>query len=377
MSITRWSIAAFITLVFIPLAIAQRETREQPRQTVRGILKSVDAKEGTITVTVGDSRQALEDKTFAISKDAEIAAGDGSGRRAPAIFKAAKLSDLTSGDIVGFTLGADQKTIDSLIAEGPMIQGVLKGVDATNKLLTIAVFDRGTRERTEQPEDKTYSVAAPAEIGIDDGRGSRFSLKEGKLVDLIPGAHITAQLSLDQKSITSVTAAGPTIVGTVKEMDSKKNTITVTSARGREQAEERTVELAKDTVIVIDDGKGNRFSFKEGKPGDVVTGSMVNVRLSLDQKTAATIRAEGPYVAGLLKSVDAAKGTITVATHVARGENPEEKTLTLAKDARIILDGKPTKLADIKIDENGTFINARLSLDQKSVQSLMVIKRRE
>ncbi len=55
---------------------------------------------------------------------------------------------------------------------------------------------------------------------------------------------------------------------------------------------------------------------------------------------------------------------------IERGENPEEKTLPVAKDARIVLDGNESKLADIKVFDNGPFAMLRLSLDQKSVQSI-------
>ena len=68
--------------------------------------------------------------------------------------------------------------------------------------------------------------------------------------------------------------------------------------------------------------------------------------------------------------MDSANGTVTVATRVGRGENPEEKTLPVAKDARIVLDGNESKLADIKVFDNGPFAMLRLSLDQKSVQSI-------
>ena len=65
-----------------------------------------------------------------------------------------------------------------------------------------------------------------------------------------------------------------------------------------------------------------------------------------------------------------ADAEITVATRVGRGENPEEKTLPVAKDARIVLDGNESKLADIKVFDNGPFAMLRLSLDQKSVQAI-------
>lgn len=77
----------------------------------------------------------------------------------------------------------------------------------------------------------------------------------------------------------------------------------------------------------------------------------------------------------MLKAVDAAKGTITVATR-QRGAEPEEKTYPVAKGARVIVEGKPGKLDDLKPGENGPFVQLRLSLDQKSVQSIVAVPAR-
>jgi hypothetical protein len=50
----------------------------------------------------------------------------------------------------------------------------------------------------------------------------------------------------------------------------------------------------------------------------------------------------------------------------------EEKQLSLAKDVRVVFQGNEAKLTDVKIADNGPFAMLRLSLDQKSVQSLFV-----
>jgi hypothetical protein len=48
----------------------------------------------------------------------------------------------------------------------------------------------------------------------------------------------------------------------------------------------------------------------------------------------------------------------------------KRKRLPVAKDARIVLDGNESKLADMKFIDNVPFAMLRLSLDQKSVQSI-------
>ena len=52
-------------------------------------------------------------------------------------------------------------------------------------------------------------------------------------------------------------------------------------------------------------------------------------------------------------------------------EEMDEKTVTLAKDARVIVDGSPATLADLKVGENGPFIQVRLSLDQATAHAVI------
>ena len=83
------------------------------------------------------------------------------------------------------------------------------------------------------------------------------------------------------------------------------------------------------------------------------------------------LRVEGQIVSGLLKTVDTDKQTITIAIPTGRREPPEEKTFSLAKDARIVHDGNPTTLANLRATDNGPMIQLRLSLDQSMVQSVV------
>src|SRR5262249_45593232 len=142
-------------------------------------------------------------------------------------------------------------------------------------------------------------------------------------------------LSADQKLIHGGVAEGPLVIGTLKSSDLAKNTITIANV-SRGDAEEKTLELGKDVMLVIDDGRGRRLSIKEGKLSDIPSGSMVHAKLSGNMKSVGTLRAEGPQLSGHVKSLDASKGTITLAIFVARGENPDERTLPVAKDARIM-----------------------------------------
>src|SRR5262249_34289877 len=156
-----------------------------------------------------------------------------------------------AGIRVTLTLFADEKHVESILAEGPTVRGQVKAVDATKKTLTVL----GRSGRGESGgrgevalEEKTYTLAADAEVAGDDGRGQRFSVKEASLADVATGALVTAQLSLDGQSVQTVLAEGPSYFGTVKALDPAKKTVTlvVRPSRGDDAGEEQTLTVPDD-----------------------------------------------------------------------------------------------------------------------------------
>lgn len=315
---------------------------------------------------------APAETTFALAKEVEVAINPGGNARGRSVgfFKEGKLAELTPGTMVALSLSAEQKTVEAILAESPNVRGVLKSVDADKSSITVTLRQGGRGDDGDM--EKSYAVAKDAEIAVDDGLGRRPSVKEGKLVELATGCFVTLLLSADQKTIESVLAEGPALMGNVKAVDAAKNSITVVVGAGRGEPEEKTLNLAKGAMVVVDDGRGRRLSVREVKLADVPAGAMVNIRLSVDQKSVTLLRAEGPSMPCTIKAVDAAKGTITVLTRVARGDDPVEKTLPVSKEARVVIEGAEAKLADLKPSEEGGFAMVRLSLDSKTVQGINV-----
>src|SRR5262249_19040593 len=101
---------------------------------------------------------------------------------------------------------------------------------------------------------------------------------------------------------------------------------------------------------------------------DLPTGTRVNVTLSVDQKTARSIFADGPQLGGgVVKAVDAGNSTLTFDDDKAPAPWAG-KTLPVARDARIRIDGKePCRLADLP---KGAVVNVNVALcvDQKTVR---------
>jgi RNA polymerase sigma factor (sigma-70 family) len=344
------------------------------RSEVRGVLEALDADKITVAVT-GDGRGETVKKTFTVARNAEVGVTVGIGRRGA--FREAKLADLAPGALVALQLSEDEKAVQCILADGPTIRGVLKAVNAEKGTLTIGTVVRPTR-REEAPEEKeqTWTLAKGAEVALDDGRGRTFSLKETRLVDLPIGALATVKLSTDLKHVLFVQAEGPVVQGVVKAVNPGKREIQLTtrgSGRREDAGEEKTVTVSPTADILLDDGKGRRFSLKEGKLEEVPAGALAMLKLTADQTTATVVQVQGPSAYGPVKAVDAGKGTITLIVRPGRGDTPaEEKTYTLAKDVHVIIDGKDSKLTDVKADENGPPVWLRLSLDQKAVQSITV-----
>jgi RNA polymerase sigma factor (sigma-70 family) len=348
-----------------------------PTPEVRGILKTVDAGKGTITIAL-NTRDEANEKSFALAKNVEVGISAGLGRRAAA-FQEGKLADLAPGAHVVLQLSADQKVVECVLAEGPTVQGVIKSTDAGKGTITLALPQS---RRDEGPEEKTFSVGKDAEVAVDDGRGKSFSIKEARLADLPLGAVATLRLSADLKQVRNILAEGPTVQGTVKGVDAAKGQITLTrpaQSRERDAApEEHTYLVAPGAEVLLDDGKVRRFPLsKQSKLADVPAGAAAMLKLAPDQSQAVLLRAEGPSVYGLLKAVDPKQSTITVTLRPARGDDAgEEKTYAVAADARVLVEGKEGKLADLKPKENGPPVALKLSLDQKAVQSISVGGRR-
>jgi hypothetical protein len=254
------------------------------------------------------------------------------------------------------------------------ISGVVKTVDAGKNTITILTGNKKlSRERT-------FTLGGNARVLLDSGTGYKQDSHEGKLADLTDGIGVTLRLSPDQKEIVSIWAEGPTVQGTLRAVDVDNNTLRIeTFPRTKgELALDKTFPVAKNAKISFDDGKVRDKS----KPATADTladlvlhvNAMVFLKLSADRKVVGSVWAEGQTITGILKAVDPAKDTMTVAVIVPKGEPQVEKIVPVSKNARISSDdGKRTdkakppqskRLADLPI---GAIVELRFSLDQQSV----------
>jgi hypothetical protein len=317
--------------------------------TVRGPLKALDAGKNTITVGIQIRKGDPTDKTFEVSRDAGVFIHDGRPKDKGTTPAASKLADLPVGAILTLRLSADQKSVGNIQAEGPDVQGVVKAVAVDMNTITVNVNDG------QQEVEKTFNILPTTYIGVGAGRGKgKTGASESKLADVPVGAHISMKLSLDQKTVLSLSAEGSGFSGAVKGVDAGKNTITLlifAKVKKGDPGEEKTFAVAKDVVLLIDG--------KDAKLAELPVESVASIKLSPDQKTVINIQADGPGVSGIVKAVDVDKGAITLANKNG------EQTYTVGKTTRIVIDGKDGKLADVPLE--AVIGKSRLSADQKTV----------
>jgi RNA polymerase sigma factor (sigma-70 family) len=282
-----------------------------------GTIKSVDPEKRTITVEI-----ANEEKTFVVATDANISSDS--------IVCPLSPIKLPAGAMIQLGLRVDQNTVQTISAAGPAVNGTVKAVDLAKSTITV--------------NDRTYPVAADANIGID--------WKPGKLAGLPPGCNVSMALRVDGKTVGRIQANGPSDFGRVKAVDVEKKTITVSG-----NPENRTYLVLPETVIRIDD--------KPGTLADIAVGSRLHaLNARVDGKTADSINAYGPeYHHVAVGSVDPAKNTIHFDDTAPK--DLAGKTFAVARDTQIKVDGKRGKLADVPA---GAFVNFQLSVDRQTAR---------
>jgi RNA polymerase sigma factor (sigma-70 family) len=287
-----------------------------------GVVKAIDPNSGTITF--GDQAQnGAAGKTFSVPRDLPVSIDARPGQ----------LAAIPMGAFVNLQLLADQTTVRCLKAEGSQVNGTVKAVDAANRTLTI--------------NDTSYPIAPDAHVSLDH--------KPGKLDDLPAGANVCLNLQVDQKTVLRISATGSSDFGQVKAVDAANGAITVTGG----PPNDRVYQVPADAPIVID-----------GQPGSLaaipVGAGLHALNLRVDQKTVSSINVVGPgYHHVGVTAVDAARRTFTI-----DDKAPAQiagKTLSVAADAQIEVDGKPGQLAAIPA---GAFLNLGLSVDGLTARNI-------
>jgi RNA polymerase sigma factor (sigma-70 family) len=299
------------------------------RLVVSGIVKAVDAEKKTIIVADQKGQ-----RSFTVAKDAHISID----------LKPGQLTALPPGALVNLSQFVDPATTCSIQAHGSSVFARVKAVDLATSTITV----------TGPPEDRTFKVATETVIRIDG--------KPAGLTAIPQGASLHAlNLCVDQQTAQSINVEGPSFHHVpVKAIDPEKNTITIDDKAPTEVAG-KTLPLTPDAGLLIDG--------KQGKLTGIPPGAFVNVVLTVDMQSVRNLHAEGPVLGGcggsMVNAVDVEKNSFTFDDKAP--PDVAGKTITLAKDANILIDGRPGKLADLP---TGSFVTVCLSVDQSVGRSI-------
>jgi RNA polymerase sigma factor (sigma-70 family) len=172
--------------------------------------------------------------------------------------------------------------------------------------------------------------------------------KVAKLADLKTGSSVFVKYVVknrtdpdEQHETLWIEAVGEMVVsGTilVRSVNLSECSITV-ELEDRDRAKTATYKVAKGAKVVVD---GKELTFADLKP---------NMRASLQRSAVnesliVRITAKGPRVDAVVRAVDAMKGRITVRIKDTHLTAPD---VTVAKNARVILDGHDGKLSDLRV----------------------------
>lgn len=242
----------------------KNEPAKKANTEVSGVLQQVDLARSILVLATKE----LGPATLIIAKDAKVVVDDGTGDKFG--FRDGKLADLTEGLAVIVRLTPDREKVIAVWIEGVTVQGVLKAVDAANDRITALV--RGSKR--EPAVEKTFEVspASRSRSSIVRKKGPDRDREARRPVGRRRG---DLEALRRPKNVRTIWAQGQSLSGTLKAVDGAKNTITIVGREG-----DKTIELAKDVKVSIDDGKGDKAPPKQGKFADLTIGSMVTFRLS-------------------------------------------------------------------------------------------------
>jgi RNA polymerase sigma factor (sigma-70 family) len=247
-----------------------------------------------------------------------------------------------------------------------MESGVVKKVDAPGQTITVVAQPTTTRfaeiilkGQTRNDAVWLESVIAPkaeqAFVNLSDGKETQRKLsprlkvlidgKEARLADL--AGNIAVQLTEENGVVTRIETFGSSREGVIEGIDLARGTITLGQPN-----QHGKYELAKDAAVEID---GRPRTLADLKPEMPAT-----VGFSALKQVVIHVRAEGPQVEGVLKTVDPDRRTLSVRLRNVPLTVPD---LPVADGAEVQVGGKAGRLADLKA---GMRVTLRLAADPES-----------
>ncbi|HJZ57135.1 MAG TPA: sigma-70 family RNA polymerase sigma factor [Gemmataceae bacterium] len=218
--------------------------------------------------------------------------------------------------------------------------GKITGVNPTERTITIL------QKRDNGVIEEFVKLAPDAKVFIDGKPAALKDVPKGAMATFVAaGKEGTAA------EITELRVSGPNVTGVVVKAEASGLTLDIP---GKEGNTTKVFKLAPDVRVQIGGGK-------DTKPTDLKPGDKVVVTLTADESAALVITGAKPdgektpgKFGGKIVGVDPAARTITL---MGKGEGgAKEIVVKLTPDAKVLVDGKETKLADVPKGATAAFI---------------------
>lgn len=349
---------------------------------IRGTIKSVDAAKGTVTI-IADSGASVVVK---VASDGEIRLG---GAKVSVSGLGARIGSRVETEL-NASRGA-ASTVDADTEASVNASGQIKAVDVGNGTITLT---------NQAGQETTLSLDSDSKVMVN---GSLVTL--GQLRSMV-GSAVTVENGQDSKAADGAgkptDARGQvttTVAGTVKSIDAAAGTVTITANTGTDvvlkigansqilvgSSVATLADLAARTgaqVMAQYDGKTNelvRFEAgvqaqgQAGAPGTTTAAGSGSVSTGSTGSASGTPAAGSPdsarpagtaTVAGVLKMVNAASGTITVAA-----EGGQDVVLKLAVDTRVVVNGSASSVATL-VAQVGSSVTVEYNVETKTTVSI-------
>ncbi|MSU78007.1 MAG: RNA polymerase sigma factor [Gemmataceae bacterium] len=214
---------------------------------------------------------------------------------------------------------------------------VIQSIDWTNRVVRLVSLGES-------------SAAPPIDVRIDEDTVVLIDGEKRGFADLQPGMSINLDLHRQKGDIDRamrIETVGAWSPGYVSAVDGDSITVRVG---------DKTVNVKPGVSLFIDG--------KKAKPGDIKVKMRVELQVSPKKNTVQVIKAMGPKITGVLKSIDSKQGTLAVGTDAHR----------LADELHVVHDGKHAKLVDLPM---GSRVAVQLSADRADSRVVGVTTLRE
>ncbi len=291
---------------------------------VLGTVKAVDTANGTVTVTTkGGSELVLHiasDSKLTLKGSSTTLANLGSNIGAEVV---AKYNAETKA-MGGLAANGDAKAKADVGAQLDL-SGTIKSVDATKGTITVT---------TDTGADVVLKTSSDAKLNIGGAVSSLAGLgaKVGSHIegDYDASTGVTGKLAVETEATVKAS-------GTIKAVDAAAGTLTVTTQGGADVA----LKVASDSKLLVNGSLATLATLKG------MVGSDISVEYNQETKEVKELDAKlkagtSASVSGVIKAVNPAQGTVTIAT-----QSGQDVVLNVTANSSVVANGTIGTTADL------------------------------